>query len=228
MRPSKGEHATMNQAQLLPLNATAAIFDFDGTLADTACIWHEVDHAFLSKRDLPYTPDYPERLAALGFVGGALYTKERFGLSETVEQICAEWTSLSQDMYRKKVVLRSGAERYITRLRQAGIPCALATTNDASVLYHMQRIDVRSLFDTCVFGAEVGCGKDRPDIYEEAARRLNVRTRDCLVFEDIVPAIRSAKLAGARTCAVKANDPSQQWDKATRLADMWIKGWDRL
>jgi len=219
---------TAPQQPLLPLNATAAIVDFDGTLADTAHIWYEVDQTFLSKRGLMYTSDYPERLAALGFVEGARYTIERFGLNETVEQVCEEWTSLSQRIYRQRVVLRDGAERYLMRLRSAGIPCALATTNDAKVLYAMERIDVPSLFDTCVFGAEVGCGKDRPDIYQEAARRLGVSIANCLVFEDIVPALRSAHLAGAHTCAVKANDKSQRWDEAKEVADMWIDGWKHL
>lgn len=219
---------TIGQSMLLPLGATAAIFDFDGTLADTAQIWYEVDQAFLSKRGLMYTSDYAQRLAALGFVGGARYTIERFGLAETVEQICDEWTSLSKEIYRQRVVLRSGAKRYITKLRAAGIPCALATTNDASVLFNMRRIDVASLFDACVFGADVGCGKDRPDIYVEAARRLGVSIADCIVFEDIVPAIRSAKVAGAHTCAVKANDGSQLWEEAKDLADFWIEDWTRL
>lgn len=219
---------TIERPDPLPLGARAAIFDFDGTLADTAHIWYEVDHTFLSRRGLPYTPDYPTRLAALGFVGGAYYTIERYGLSETAEQICAEWTELSHELYRRTVVLRPGAKDYVQRLRSAGVPCALATTNDAAVLYDMRHIDVASLFDACVFGAEVGCGKDRPDIYLEAARRLGMDVCDCLVFEDIVPALRSARIAGAQTCAVRANDRSQAWDEAKKLADMWIEDWHDL
>ena len=213
---------------LWPFGAKAAIFDFDGTLANTAHLWYEVDQVFLSSRDLPYTPDYPQRLAALGFVEGAKFTIERFGLSETVEQICDEWNRLGAELYKDTVSLRPGAEAYILALRQQGIPCALATTNDKTVLESMRHVDVASLFDARVDGAEVGKGKDHPDIYLEAARRLGVPPQDCVVFEDIVPALRSARVAGATTCAVKASDPSQQWPEAMNVADLWIEDWREL
>jgi len=44
-------------------------------------------------------------------------------------------------------------------------------------------------------------GKPAPDLYLEAARRLNVRPRDCLVFEDALSGVQSGKAAG---CAVVA------------------------
>ena len=41
--------------RLWPLPEKAAIFDFDGTVSDTASLWEEVDRAFLAKRAIPYT-----------------------------------------------------------------------------------------------------------------------------------------------------------------------------
>lgn len=210
---------------LWPLSAKAAIFDFDGTIAHTSQIWHLVDMAFLGKRGLPYTDDYPERLAALGFKGGARYTIERFKLNETVEEVCAEWTRTSRDLYQANVELRPGVADYIDALRNANVPCALATTNGANVLGAMRNVSVASLFDTCVYGEDVRHGKDHPDIYLEAARRLQVRPEDCIVFEDITPAVRSAKSIGMRTCGVRSNDPLQNAEELMALADVWLENW---
>ncbi len=210
---------------LWPLQARAAIFDFDGTLADTAGIWHKVDIAFLSQRNLEYTEEYPRRLSALGFVDGARYTIDKYGLSESVEEICDEWNRMGRELYRDSVALRQGAVRYITALRDCGIPCALATTNDPEVLGSMRHADVNELFDACVYGVEVGKGKDHPDIYVEAANRLGVDCEECLVFEDIVPAVLSARRVGMTTCGVRANDPSQDVDKMRSVADMWLEDW---
>lgn len=211
--------------ELWPFTGKAAIFDFDGTLAETAHLWREVDVAFLSKRGLPYTPDYPQRLAALGFEKGAQYTIERYGLNETVEEICAEWNEMGSALYRETVRLRPGSQRYVEALKARGIPCALATTNDRAVLGSMRHVDVYALFDACVHGVEVGKSKDHPDIYYEAARRLGVDAGDCIVFEDIVPALRSARRAGMRTCGVRANDPNQAVDEARAVADLWLDDW---
>ena len=211
--------------ELWPLAARAAIFDFDGTLANTAQLWRQVDMAFLSKRGLPYTADYPERLAALGFAEGARYTIELYKLNETVEQICDEWNRLGMELYRETVVLRPGAQRYINALRDASVPCALATTNDREVLGSMRNVRIEELFDVRVHGAEVGRGKDHPDIYLEAARRLGVDPTDCLVFEDIVPALSSAKRAGMIACGVRANDSMQPIETAQSVADIWLDDW---
>ncbi len=213
---------------LWPFCFGAAIFDFDGTLASTAHLWRKVDIAFLGKRNLPYTQEYPQRLAALGFVDGARYTIELYGLNESVEEICDEWNRMGSELYRDCVTLRPGAKQYIQSLRFLGIPCALATTNDAEVLNNMKNVRVDELFDVRVHGAEVGRGKDHPDIYLEAARRLGVRPQDCIVFEDIVPALKSAHRAGMTTCGVCANDPAQDVDTARAIADCWLDDWTEL
>jgi beta-phosphoglucomutase-like phosphatase (HAD superfamily) len=72
---------------------------------------------------------------------------------------------------------------------------------------------------------EVGRGKDHPDIFVEAANRLGVNCRECLVFEDIVPAVLSASRAGMSTCGVRANDPTQDVDKMRSVADLWLEDW---
>lgn len=214
--------------ELWPLKAEAAIFDFDGTLADTAHIWYEVDHVFLRRRNLSYPQGYGEQLAALGFEKGAQFTIDLFHLDETPQAICDEWNAIGREMYREEVTLRPGAERYIRALRAAGIPCALATTNDVRVLSSMQHLDPAELFDTCVYGAEVGKGKDEPDIYLEAARRLGVAPRECIVFEDIAIAVQSAQAVGMRVCAVNSSDRAQPTDVLRATADLWLDDWQDI
>lgn len=210
---------------LWPPRFEAAIFDFDGTIADTAAVWREVDLAFLGQRGLEFTDDYSRALSALGFEAGACYTIERFGLKERPEDICAEWNRMGRALYRTRVALRPGAEAYIRALRAAHVPCALATTNDPDVLDSMQRVDVSSLFDERVHSADVGAAKDVPTIYLEAARRLGVDPGRCLVFEDIVVGVLSARRAQMMTCGVLSGDPSQQVAELRRVSDLFLSDW---
>ena len=210
---------------LWPPTFKAAIFDFDGTLAYTAQIWREVDDLFLSKRGIPYTPEFPRMLTTLGFAAGAEYAIERFGLDERPEDICREWNESGSFFYRTRVELRDGAEAYLKALRDQGISLALATTNDAGVLRAMELVDIDALFDEVVCGSDVSVGKDRPDIYLEAARRLGAACEECIVFEDIVPGILSAKSVGMMTCAVRSKDPIQVFEDVAEAAHISIDDW---
>ena len=215
---------------LWPPSFGYAIFDFDGTLAETSGLWRQVDEAFFERRGLPYDHEAHLALATLGFEPGARWCIQRYDLSERVEDICDEWNAMGSELYRTQVTLRPGARAYLLALREAGIPCALATTNDRDVLMSMRaQVDVTELFDAVVCGAEVARPKDHPDIYLEAARRLGAnQPESCMVFEDIPQGICSAAHAGMLTCAVRCDDPRQDFGALARLASTSLANWTDL
>jgi len=55
-----------------------------------------------------------------------------------------------------------------------------------------------SLFDTIVTAEQVPHGKPAPDVYLEAARRLDVAPEFCIVFEDTDEGLEAAHRAGMR------------------------------
>lgn len=216
---------SMDLHKLWPPVFDAAIFDFDGTMAETSHIWREVDEAFLGARGIACTPEYARTLTVLGFEAGARYTIDTYRLKDSVEDVCAEWTRMGRALYKSGVWLRPGVNEYIRALRRLGIPCALATTNGADVLDTMEHVAIDALMDERVHGQEVGATKDEPDIYLEAARRLGVEPERCIVFEDIAPGIRAARSAGFMTCALKTEDPSQRWEEVRAEADLALLSW---
>ena len=74
---------------------------------------------------------------------------------------------------------------------------------------------------------EVPRGKPAPDVYLEAARRLEVEPRRCAAVEDSHSGIGSAKAAGMRVVAIP--NPSFPPDsEALGLADLVLDSIDRL
>jgi beta-phosphoglucomutase-like phosphatase (HAD superfamily) len=77
---------------------------------------------------------------------------------------------------------------------------------------------VSERFRATVSSEEVGRGKPAPDVYLEAARRLDVAPEGCLAIEDSENGIRSAHAAGMRVLAVpNAGFPPAR--EALRLTD---------
>ena len=106
----------------------AVIFDFDGTLADSMWVWDEVDRVFLAKRGIPFTDEFGEMIAVLGFELGADFAIEHFGLDESPESIIEEWKSLAEESYATHVMLKPGAFEYL----RSSMPSAYATSCNAA------------------------------------------------------------------------------------------------
>lgn len=210
-----------------PFDRRAAIFDFDGTVADSLDVWRRVDDLFFEKRGLAYGPDYAEKLSVLGFEEGARYTIEAYGLNDTVQGICDEWNAMGRELYRTEVELRPGAEEYVRMLHEQGIAVGLATTNAPEVLAAMEgRVPLDELFPVQVYGCEVERGtKDHPDIFLECCRKLAVSPQDCVLFEDLPAAILTGKKLGMKTVGVLTNKPMQNVKLLTKAADYLITDW---
>ena len=63
-------------------------FDLDGTLLDSNGIWLDIDIAFLGRHGIsPVPEDYTWYVTHHSAPDSARYTRERFGLAETAEEI---------------------------------------------------------------------------------------------------------------------------------------------
>ena len=58
--------------------------------------------------------------------------------------------------------------------------------------------------------------------FEEAAQRLGATAQRCLVFEDVLPAVKSAKQAGMLVCAVYDKYSARYRVQMEQAADLYI------
>lgn len=208
----------------------AFIFDFDGTLADSMWVWHEVDLEFARRRGLHFSKEDSEIIAALGFEGTAAWLLERFGLDESVEDLIAEWYGIAEESYAHNVFLKPGAKELVRSLKDAGYPVAIASSLDRKLLEEaLVNNGALDCFDAIVVCDEVtDKGKSTPAVYLETAARLGVDLRDCVVFEDVAMAARSAKAGGAFVVGVRDDHPQQARADLQEAADIFCEGFDHL
>lgn len=185
----------------------AAIFDLDGTLLDSTHVWNEVDAAFLAKRRIAQPEDYAKQIESMSFEDAARYTVKRFGLAETIEAVQQEWHDMVADKYAHEVPLKPCAKEYLLALKQCGVRLAVAT---ALPRRHYEAVlrnnGVYELFEVFCSADEVGVGKSSPKVFERTAEKLGLAPENCMVFEDILIGVESAKRAGMTAYGVY--DPS--------------------
>ncbi|MCM1104986.1 MAG: HAD family phosphatase [Clostridium sp.] len=204
----------------------AAIFDLDGTLLDSMGVWEQIDIAFLQKRNLSMPEGYAAKLSSLSFEEAARYTIALFHLDEKAEDIMREWRDMAAYEYAHHVGMLPYALEYLLRLKAAGVRLAVATGMTISLAVPcLKNNAIFDLFDAVCSTDEVPRGKEYPDIFAYTAHKLGVPPENCLVFDDVLPAIRSAKQANMLTCGVYDFYSKQNRAEMEALADYYLSDW---
>ncbi len=205
------------------------IFDLDGTLFDSMGIWKDVDLAFFEKRGITMPDDYQESIKDMHFKPMAEYTKERFSLPDDIHDIMDEWCELCFKEYEKNVPLKSGVKEYLEQLKENGIKIAFATANTTELSeVCLKSNGIFDLFDACAYLHETKRNKNEPDIFLLACERLGLYPAECIVFEDILPAILGAKKGGFATCGVYDKFSEKDTEEIKANADYYIKSFAEL
>lgn len=205
------------------MNFEAAILDLDGTLLNSMEVWEHIDVSFLQKRGLPVPTNYVTEICARSFEEAAQYTIDLFDLSESIDDIISEWNEMAEYEYANTVKLNPGAHDYLIQLRSQGIKLAVATgLPERLFLPCLANNDVLGLFDVLCSTDEVMHGKEYPDVFLLASQRLGTPSSHCIVFDDVLPAIKSAKQAGMFVCGVYDKYSAHNRAEIERIADTYI------
>lgn len=206
-----------------------AIFDLDGTLFESMGIWQDVDLAFFERRSIAMPDDYQECIKDMHFKPMAEYTKERFNLPDDINDIMDEWCELCFEEYEKRVPLKNGAKEYLEYLKNCGIKTAFATANTVELSeVCLKNNGIFDLFDAYAYLHETSKNKNEPDVFLLACERLGLKPQECIVFEDILPAILGAKKGGFDACGVYDKLSEKDTAEIKVNSDYYIKSFDEL
>ncbi len=204
------------------LNIKGAIFDMDGTILNSMKLWQDIDVIFLNNRGFDVPDDYMVSIGHLGAMDTALYTIERFSLSDTPQDLIDEWQKIAMEKY-PFISEKPGILEYLKYLKKNGVKTAIATATCSELIdAALGGREILKYIDSVTTLDEVKRGKGFPDIYLKCCEKLNVSPEESIVFEDIVMGIKGAKDGGFRTVAIY-DEFSKNDEKTLRsLADRYI------
>lgn len=210
-------------------NIKGAIFDLDGTLVDSMWVWKQIDLDYLKSKGYSLPENLNSEICHLSFTQTANYFKKRFNLSDSIDDILNDWHKLAYNHYSKNIKLKDGVREFLDELKRKNIKIALATSNSHPLLeVCLKNNEIYGYFDSITTTDEVPNGKNCPDVYLLAAEKINVTPNECIVFEDILPAIKGAKAANMTVVAVHDEHSINDLEEILKIADKYINSYLEL
>jgi HAD superfamily hydrolase (TIGR01509 family) len=184
----------------------AVVFDLDGVLIDSEAAWSEVRQQFVARHGGLWHAHAERDMLGMSSPEWSRYMHDRLGVDLAPERISDEVAADLAAQYRRQVPLLPGASE-VVRALAARWPLGLASSANRSLIdLVLEQAQLGRYFAHSVSSEEVARGKPAPDVYVEAARRLQVRPEACVAVEDSTNGIRSALAASMRVIAIPNRD----------------------
>lgn len=182
----------------------AAIFDWDGTLADTRRVVVASFQKALRDIHCEIDDDFIEKRIGIGsaetFREILRFTKRSFD-EELIKQLVMKKIQNEIDL-SADVRLFDGAIALLEQL-QGRVKLGLASMNDREVIAHMLKTTgTQGFFEVVLTAADITRSKPDPEIFLKCASKLGVSAERCVVFEDSIFGVKAAKAAGMACIAV--------------------------
>ena len=205
----------------------AVVFDLDGVLLQSEEVWDDVRERYVRERGGRYDGEVQRAMMGMSAPEWSAYLHEEAGVPDEPDAINQEVVERMLEAYRSELPLLPGAIEAVRRTADA-FPLGLASSSNRAIFEEVLRLaGIEQCFRATVSSEEVARGKPAPDVYLEAARRLEVPPEQCAAVEDSHAGIRSAEAAGLRVVAIpNASYPPDE--EALRLADAVVGSLDAL
>jgi HAD superfamily hydrolase (TIGR01509 family) len=180
----------------------AVIFDLDGVLLDSEQVWNQAKEQLVRERGGRWRDEAPRDMMGMSSPEWSAYLRDELGVDLDPQVISDEVVRRLERIYRDELPLLDGAVEAVERL--AGHwPLGLASSSNREIIdLFLELSGLAPTFAVTISSEEVERGKPAPDVYLEAARRLEAEPSRCVAIEDSENGIRAAHAAGMRVLAL--------------------------
>ena len=180
------------------------LFDLDGTLIQSMHVWEDAVMRLFDRLNLKMDiEEAKDAFSAMKFteVLEALIT--RFHLPMSVKELYGMVIDDVRRQYAHTVQPVNGAVELLKQCAAAGKRMCVVTANDVPLTEAvLRRIGILQDMEFILSSEESGLTKRTPQMVQEAMRRLRLPAHECVMLEDSLYSMKSAKVAGCYVIAV--------------------------
>jgi len=177
----------------------ALLLDLDGTLADSISALYTIYTEFLKKYKKKASKIEFEKLNGISLKKAILVLKEKHQIQENQRSLLKDYMSRVKNLYHS-VEPSPGARNLIAVARKRKIKIAVVTSAPKIFAESwLEKVGLYKDIELVVGGNCVEFTKPDPEPYIFAAKKLGLRTSECIAVEDSDIGIKSAVASGAQS-----------------------------
>lgn len=185
------------------MSSYAVIFDMDGVIIDSNP-YHKISlRQFCEKYGFHLSDE--ELIKKVYGRTNKEWIANLFGnlSKEELSHYGEEKETLFREVFKNDIRALEGLPEFLENLKQNNIPIAIGTSAPRSnVDFVLAHTNLGEYFSVILDEADVEHGKPNPEIYLKVAARLGYEPSRCIVFEDSLSGVESARRAGAKVIGV--------------------------
>lgn len=182
----------------------AVVLDMDGLMLDTEPIYKRAMQKSAGELGYTLTDDFMLTLVGRPDSDTRRLIAKQLGDEFPLDVFRERWPHIWKDIAASEGIdQKPGLTELLSDLSEADLPVAIATsTYREQAEFTLEKGKISYPFKHIVTGDMVDHGKPAPDIFLEAARRLDVDPKHCIALEDSENGVRAASVAGMATIMV--------------------------
>lgn len=181
----------------------AVIFDMDGVLVDNSHIHTESFIIFCERHGVPMSADI---LHPYFGMGNDEIIPTVFGREMSKEEINAladEKEEIYREIFASRIKPLDGLVDLLKELKSQGVKIAVGSSGmKKNVDYVLEKCGITEYFDAISNGDMISKAKPDPEVFVLAAKLLNEKPENCVVFEDSFAGVKAARAAGMKVIAL--------------------------
>lgn len=206
-----------------------AIFDFDGTLFDSAGVWKDLDLEYLSRFDIVPKDEVREKIITMSLYDSVRFIIETYNLDNDIDDAMSSLYEVIGKRYENKVEPKLGVEHFLIELKKRNIKMCVATLSSRNhVIKALEHFNMFKYFEFVIGAEDINTSKTSPDIFYMALERLNANICETCVFEDSLFALETAKNEGFKVIGVYDECSKDNCNKIKEISDFFIDDYSNI
>lgn len=206
-----------------------AIFDMDGTIIDSMGKWTTVLDDYINELNIILSNEYKKPLYSMPMNSILIKLHQDFNIPGTPDDSFQNILEIMRYGYLNYFLLKPGVDKALEELKNRNIKMAVATaTPEKLAIQALEKQNILNFFEFVQTSDKVNLGKSKPEYWQIAAKNLNSKIENSIVFEDALYCIETVKRLNGNVVAIADKTSINDSIRIKALSDYYIEHYNEL